>query len=148
MTPEEFRRYGHRLIDFLADYHAGIAKRPVMSPVRPGEIKAQLPEAPPELPEPMDAVLADLDRIVMPGLSHWQHPSLLRLFPGQRVARRHPRRSGEHRPRRPRSLLAVEPGGHGGRGGRHRLGAPHGRPLRCVERRNLPIPPRPARWSR
>ena len=51
MTPEEFRRYGHRLIDWLADYHAGLDRRPVMSQIRPGEIKAQLPTTPPEQAE-------------------------------------------------------------------------------------------------
>ena len=82
MTPEEFRRYGHQLIDWLADYHAGIAERPVMAQVQPGEIKRQLPSDPPESPEPMESVLADLDRLVLPGLSHWQHPRFFGYFPG------------------------------------------------------------------
>ena len=81
MTPEEFRRYGHRMIDWLADYHEALADRPVMAKVSPGEIRRQLPEDPPVEPEPMDAVLADLDRIVLPGLSLWQHPRFFGYFP-------------------------------------------------------------------
>ena len=81
MTPEEFRRYGHLLVDWLADYHAGLAERPVMAPTKPGEIKAMLPASPPDAPEAMDAVIADLDRIVLPGLSLWQHPRFFGYFP-------------------------------------------------------------------
>ncbi len=78
MTPEEFRRYGHQLIDRIADYRATVAERPVMAQTAPGEIKAQLPSAPPDAPEPF---AADLDTIVMPGLSHFQHPRFFGYFP-------------------------------------------------------------------
>ncbi len=81
MTPEEFREHGHQLIDWLADYHKGLAERPVMSVVRPGEIAAQLPSVPPAEPEPFADILADLDRIVIPGLSLWQHPRFFGYFP-------------------------------------------------------------------
>lgn len=81
MTPEEFRAYGHQLIDFIADYRARAAERPVMAQTAPGDIKAQLPAAPPQTAEPFANVLADLDRIVMPGLSHWQHPRFFGYFP-------------------------------------------------------------------
>ena len=81
MTPEEFRRLGHQIIDRVADYRASVAARPVMALTAPGEIKAALPADPPQSPEPFDAILADLDRIVMPGLSHWQHPSFFGYFP-------------------------------------------------------------------
>src|ERR1039458_3000996 len=81
MTPEEFRRMGHEMIDRIADYRAGVAARPVMARTAPGEIKAALPADPPEEAEAFEAILADVDRIVMPGLSHWQHPRFFGYFP-------------------------------------------------------------------
>ncbi len=81
MTPEEFRRFGHRIIDYIADYRAGVAARPVMARTAPGEIRAALPAHPPVEGEPMEEILADLDRIILPGLSHWQHPNFFGYFP-------------------------------------------------------------------
>ena len=81
MSPEDFRRYGHRLIDWLADYHESLAKRPVMARTRPGEVRDALPAAPPNEPEDFAAVIDDLDRIVVPGLSLWQHPRFFGYFP-------------------------------------------------------------------
>ncbi len=81
MTPEEFRRFGHQLIDWIADYRAGIAERPVMARTAPGEVKGQLPAAPPEQPEDFAAVFRDLERILLPGLSLWQHPHFYGYFP-------------------------------------------------------------------
>src|SRR5947208_2613658 len=81
MTPEEFRAAGHRLIDWIADYRSRVEQYPVMAQTEPGAIKALLPAAPPDAPEPIDAIVADLDRIVVPGLSHWQHPRFFGYFP-------------------------------------------------------------------
>jgi aromatic-L-amino-acid/L-tryptophan decarboxylase len=81
MTPEEFRKYGHQLIDWVADYRTRITELPVMARTAPGEIRAKLPAAPPDAPERFDAILADVDRIVLPGLSHWQHPRFFGYFP-------------------------------------------------------------------
>jgi aromatic-L-amino-acid/L-tryptophan decarboxylase len=81
MTPEEFRTYGHQLIDWLADYRTTLADRPVMAQVQPREITAQLPATPPDQPEPFSNMLADLDTLVLPGLSHWQHPRFFGYFP-------------------------------------------------------------------
>ena len=81
MTPEEFRRLGYQIIDRMADYRAGIAQRPVMARTAPGEVKAALPAEPPEAAERFDAILEDLDRIIMPALSHWQHPRFFGYFP-------------------------------------------------------------------
>jgi aromatic-L-amino-acid decarboxylase len=81
MNPEEFRTYGHRLIDWLADQFARRHEGPVEARVKPGEIKSLVAKEPPEAAEPMDALLADLDRIVVPGLTQWQHKRFFGFFP-------------------------------------------------------------------
>ena len=81
MTPEEFRKFGHQLIDWIADYRAGVAARPLLPGVKPGDIKAQLPAEAPLQAESFDAILADMQRIIMPGLTHWQHPGFFAYFP-------------------------------------------------------------------
>ncbi len=81
MTPDEFRRHGHDLIDWIADYVGGIEQRPVVSTVAPGDVRAALPEHPPTAPEPFEAVMADVERVVVPGLTQWQHPSFFAYFP-------------------------------------------------------------------
>ncbi len=81
MSPEEFRRHGHEVVDWIADYWTRLPGLPVRSPVAPGDVRAGLPDAPPEQGEPIAAVLADLDRVVVPGLTHWQHPGFLGYFP-------------------------------------------------------------------
>ncbi|MBS0633667.1 MAG: aspartate aminotransferase family protein [Verrucomicrobia bacterium] len=81
MTPEEFRRHGHQLIDWIADYRACVSGLPVRSSVAPGSIRAQLPVSPPVTGESFDAIFRDLDTVLLPGLSHWQHPSFFGYFP-------------------------------------------------------------------
>ncbi len=82
MNPEEFRKIGHQLIDWIADYRTHVAELPVRSRVEPGAIKAQLPSQPPVHCESFDEIFKDLDQIILPGLSHWQHPSFFGYFPG------------------------------------------------------------------
>ncbi|GAA5107439.1 pyridoxal-dependent decarboxylase [Haloechinothrix salitolerans] len=81
MSAEEFRKHGKQVIDWIADYMAGIESYPVRSQVRPGDIRAALPECAPEQGEPFDQILADLERIIMPGVTHWQHPNFFAYFP-------------------------------------------------------------------
>jgi len=81
MTPDEFREYGRQVVDWIADYYERIESFPVLSPVAPGHIRAALPEHPPQHGEPFDAVLRDLDRTILPGITHWQHPSFFAYFP-------------------------------------------------------------------
>src|SRR4051794_25468363 len=81
MSPDEFRAFGHRMIDWIADYRATLENRPVMARTSPGEIRSQLPASPPELPEDFDQVFHDLERIILPGLSLWQHPGFFGYFP-------------------------------------------------------------------
>ena len=81
MTPDQFRSYGHRLIDWIADYRTRLADRPVMARTAPGEVKNLLPPSPPEQPEDFAGVFRDLERIILPGLSHFQHPQFFGYFP-------------------------------------------------------------------
>ena len=81
MTPEEFRRYGRLVVDRIADYWEQVESLPVLSRVAPGEVAAALPAHPPETGEPVEVLLADLDRVILPGVTHWQHPSFFAYFP-------------------------------------------------------------------
>ena len=81
MDSDDFRRSGHQFVDWVADYFQDLEKYPVLSRVSPGEIKRQLPPAPPERGEPMDRIFQDFRDIVLPGITHWQHPSWFGYFP-------------------------------------------------------------------
>jgi aromatic-L-amino-acid decarboxylase len=81
MTPDEFRQHGRQVIDWIADYYEQVESFPVLSQAAPGSIRAALPAAPPERGEPFSNVLRDLDDIVLPGITHWQHPSFFAYFP-------------------------------------------------------------------
>lgn len=81
MTPEEFRRAGHALIDWIADYRTRVENLPIMSRAEPGEIRASLPASPPQDPEPFADIVRDVDDKIVPGLSHWQHPRFFGYFP-------------------------------------------------------------------
>ena len=81
MTPEEFRRHGYAMIDWLAEYMDRVGELPVQSGVRPGWIREVLPDSPPEEPESFEAIAADLDRIVVPGLTNWTSPGWFAYFP-------------------------------------------------------------------
>jgi aromatic-L-amino-acid decarboxylase len=81
MTPDEFRRYGREVVDWIADYYERIESLPVLSPTAPGATRMALPAHPPEQGEPFDDLLRDVDRVVVPGITHWQHPSFFAYFP-------------------------------------------------------------------
>jgi aromatic-L-amino-acid decarboxylase len=80
MNKEDFRRFGHELVDWIADYFDNIEDLPVLAPIEPGDLKAQLPAAPPQHGEPMDQIIADVDRLIVPALTHWSHPSFFAYF--------------------------------------------------------------------
>ncbi|MGY8710241.1 aminotransferase class V-fold PLP-dependent enzyme [Bradyrhizobium sp. 18BD] len=81
MTPEEFRKRGREIIDWLADYHAKISDYPVQPATQPGDVKAMLRASPPVDAEGFDEIIADLDSVVLPNISHWQHPRFFGYFP-------------------------------------------------------------------
>lgn len=81
MRPDEFRRLGHELIEWIASYREHLEDLPVMSRAQPGDISAMLPRTPPMKGEGLDAIVGDLDHIVMPGITHWNHPGFFAYFP-------------------------------------------------------------------
>jgi aromatic-L-amino-acid decarboxylase len=80
MTPEDFRRYGHRTIDWIADYLAETEQWPVLSRSDPGEIKSQIAAEPPQTADTMDSILDDFERVILPGITHWNHPAFFAYF--------------------------------------------------------------------
>jgi len=81
MTPDEFRRHGHAVVDWIADYQSRIEWFPVLSQVKPGQIRASLPPNPPMHGEPFDALLKDIEKLILPGVTHWQSPNFFAYFP-------------------------------------------------------------------
>jgi len=81
MTPDEFRRHGHAVVDWIADYYARIESFPVLSRVEPGQIRASLPPAPPRQGENFNAILLDVENLILPGITHWQSPKFHGYFP-------------------------------------------------------------------
>ena len=81
MTPEEFREHGHAMIDWIADYVDDAGSRPVFPDIKPGDIRRQLAEHPPGAPQPFADVIADLEEVIVPGLTQWQHPDFFAWFP-------------------------------------------------------------------
>ncbi|HET9984209.1 MAG TPA: pyridoxal-dependent decarboxylase [Longimicrobiales bacterium] len=80
MDPEEFRRYGKEVVERIAEYLARPEAWPVLPPVRPGEVRAALPPHPPGEGEPMEAILEDFDRLILPNTTHWNHPGFFAYF--------------------------------------------------------------------
>ena len=80
MKIEEFRKYAHQMVDWMADYYRAIETYPVRSAVRPGDIIKQLPPRAPEAGEPFEAMFRDFEKILLPGITHWQHPSFFAYF--------------------------------------------------------------------
>jgi aromatic-L-amino-acid decarboxylase len=80
MSAEEFRRFGHEIVDWIANYLEHIEELPVLAQIEPGDLKAQLPATPPEQGESMAAILADVDKLIVPALTHWSHPSFFAYF--------------------------------------------------------------------
>ncbi len=81
MDPETFRRRGREVVNWIADYMERVETFPVRSSVEPGEIRARLPAEPPETGEPFEAVLRDLEEIILPGITHWQSPNFFAYWP-------------------------------------------------------------------
>ncbi len=81
MSPDEFRRYGRAVVDWIADYYERVGSIPVLSQVEPGEVRSSLPDEPPQRGEDFEDILRDVDKLIIPGLTHWQSPNFFAFFP-------------------------------------------------------------------
>ena len=81
MTPDEFRRHGHAVVDWIADYYSRIESFPVLSHVEPGQVRAALPPDPPTMGESVETMLRDVEKLILPGITHWQSPNFYAYFP-------------------------------------------------------------------
>jgi len=86
MTAEEFRKYGRAVVDWIADYYERVESLPVLAQVEPGQIRASLPPHPPFRGEPFDAILQDVEELILPGVTHWQSPNFFAFFPANASA--------------------------------------------------------------
>ena len=83
LDPEEFRRQGHMLIDFIADYYQNVESYKVLSQVEPGYLKKLLPESAPYYPESIETILQDVQKFIIPGITHWQSPNYFSYLPSK-----------------------------------------------------------------
>ena len=81
MTPEEFRQHGRAVVDWIADYMQRVEELPVLSQVKPGQVRSMLPSTPPQRGESFEDILLDIDRVILPGITHWQSPNFFAFFP-------------------------------------------------------------------
>src|SRR5688572_6326070 len=81
MTGQDFRRYGKEIIDWIADYYERVESFPVLSQVKPGDIRAALPPSAPAQGDAFGAILQDVETLILPGITHWQSPNFFAYFP-------------------------------------------------------------------
>jgi len=81
MDTDEFRKYGHQFVDWIAEFLENIESRPVLSPLQPGDIKTRIPQKPPLQGESMEDIFREFNDLIVPGITHWQHPSFFAYFP-------------------------------------------------------------------
>ena len=81
MNINEFRKHGHELVDWMADYFENVEKYPVRSKLSPGEVLKKLPKSPPHEAEKFSSIMKDFNEIVIPGITHWQNPNFFAYFP-------------------------------------------------------------------
>src|SRR4051794_27657484 len=86
MSPDDFRRHGHAVVDWIADYYSRIESFPVLSRAKPGEVRTSLPTNPPVKGDSIEAMLLDVEKIILPGITHWQSPNFYAYFPSNTSA--------------------------------------------------------------